>query len=53
MNGKIATEYVVLVWYEPEDQEAWDKNGSLGIPDEEHHIDTLELLRSGYTWVGI
>jgi|TARA_R100000084_G_scaffold102408_1_gene57989 hypothetical protein len=47
-----ATEYVVLVWYEPEDQEAWDKNGSLGIPDEEHNIDTLEEALKIYKQVG-
>ena len=42
MNGKKATEYAVLVWYEPEDQEAWDEDGCLGSPSIEHNIDTLE-----------
>ena len=37
-----ATEYAVLVWYEPEDQEAWDNSGSLGSPCEDYNVDTLE-----------
>tara|TARA_A100001391_G_scaffold205274_1_gene204697 strand:+ start:2678 stop:2941 length:264 start_codon:yes stop_codon:yes gene_type:complete len=41
MNEK-ATEYAVLVWHEPEDQEAWDNSGCLGSPCKEHNVDTLE-----------
>ena len=37
-----ATEYGVLVWYAPEDQEAWDESGMLGSMDKAYNVDTLE-----------
>jgi len=46
-----ATEYAVLIWDSPEDQEAWDEDGCLGSPCREYNVDTLKQAMEVYEQV--
>ena len=48
---KKATEYAVLIWDSPEDQEAWDEDGCLGSPCREYNVDILEQAMEVYEQV--